>query len=64
MLSQQAIMEYQKLYKQSFGKDVSYEEAADQGERLVSLVRIVLRPNKEYRLDLRKGGEKKYGNND
>jgi len=63
MLSRQAIMEYQKIFKQTFGKEISYEDAADQGERLVSLVRIVLRPNKIYRLDLGKGGERRYGNN-
>lgn len=63
MLLQESVTEYRRLYKQTFGKEISYEDAVDQGERLISLVRIVLRPNKQYRLDLRKGGERRYGNN-
>lgn len=64
MLTEKAVMEYQELYKQTYGKKISYEIAADQAERLISLVRIVLQPNKQHRLDLRKGGERRYGNND
>jgi len=45
MLSVQAIHEYQDLYKKWSGKDISYEEALDQGTRLVGLVRTVFGSN-------------------
>ncbi|KKS41859.1 MAG: hypothetical protein UV61_C0001G0085 [Candidatus Gottesmanbacteria bacterium GW2011_GWB1_43_11] len=44
MLSEKAILEYQQLYKKAFGVDISYEAALDQGERLVALVRTILKP--------------------
>ena len=44
MLSEKAIMEYQKLYKQTYGKEISYETAADQAEQLIGLVRAVYGP--------------------
>ncbi len=50
MLSQQAIMEYQKLYKQTFGKEISYEKALEEGTRLVDLVRVVYFPKRLTKL--------------
>lgn len=44
MLSEQAVLEYQSLYKQTFGTEISYESAQAQGERLVALVRAILKP--------------------
>ena len=60
MLSQQAIMEYQQLYKQAYGKEISYEDAADQGARLVALVKAVLYPKSPHREEsTQKGGGEK-----
>lgn len=41
MLPQKAILEFQKIYKQSYGVELSYEQAADRAERLVKLYRSV-----------------------
>jgi len=47
MLTQESVIEYQRLYKQTFGKEISYTEAVNQGERLIGLVRAVYRPLRE-----------------
>ena len=41
MLSQQAILEYQAIFKKVYGKQIGLETAREQGERLLNLVRIV-----------------------
>lgn len=41
MLSQQTILEYQKIFKKVYGKEIDIKTARDQGERLLNLVRIV-----------------------
>ena len=41
MLSQQAILEYQAIFKKVYGKQIDLETAREQGERLLNLVRIV-----------------------
>jgi len=40
-LSEKAIKEFQKIYKKEYGKEISYEEARDSGERLVDLYKIM-----------------------
>lgn len=40
-LSPKAIREYQEIYKKQYGKEISYEEAREAGERLVRLCKIV-----------------------
>jgi hypothetical protein len=55
MLSQQAIMEYQKLFRQTYGKEISYEQAMEQGEKLIQLVQAVLRPIPLTELDVYQG---------
>ena len=40
-LSDDAIQKYQQLYKARFGKDISKEEAYDQGSRLIRLIKAV-----------------------
>jgi hypothetical protein len=44
MLSQQAILEYQQLYKKEFGVELPLSSAADQSCRLVELLLAVLSP--------------------
>lgn len=44
MLSDEAIEEYQKIYKKQFGKDISKEEARLQGENLIRLFKVVYKP--------------------
>jgi|GEM_PF-2478740 len=59
MLSEKTIMEYQQLYKQTFRKEISYDDAADQGERLIGLVKAVYKPLygniKKYGQTIKKG---------
>ena len=59
MLSKQAVMEFQKIYKQKFDEDISYEEAEKQGVKLLRLFRIIYRPvPKDWLNQIQKGGEK------
>lgn len=44
MLSKQAIVEFQHLYKKEFGLELSFEEAAEQANNLLQLYKIVLTP--------------------
>ncbi|MFC1629743.1 hypothetical protein ACFL11_00765 [Patescibacteria group bacterium] len=47
-LSKESIEEYKKIYKEVEGKEISDEEAREQGTRLVNLFRVLLRvENKE-----------------
>lgn len=41
MLSNQAILEYQAIFKKVYGKEIDIQVAREQGERLLNLVRIV-----------------------
>jgi hypothetical protein len=43
-LTNEQIEKFQELYKQQFGEEISYEEAADRGLKLVRLVRLVYKP--------------------
>lgn len=47
MLSEEAIKEYQEIFQKEFGKDISREEALDQGTRFMDLMRAVYRPISE-----------------
>lgn len=44
MLSQQAISEYQEIYKKTFEKEIDAVEAASQGEKLLRLFRVICKP--------------------
>lgn len=41
MLSNQAILEYQAIFKKIYGKEINMQTAREQSERLLNLVRIV-----------------------
>lgn len=49
ILSDEKIIEFQVLYKEHFGKEISKEDAYKQGEKLLRLISIIYRPkyNKE-----------------
>lgn len=44
MLSEEAVNEFQKIYKKVIGKDISYEKALEQGTKLIQLVKAVYKP--------------------
>ncbi len=49
-LSRDAIVEYQEIYKKVYGKDISYEQALEQGTKLLRLFEIIYHPvPKEWR---------------
>lgn len=43
-LSNEHILEFQVLYKEQFGKDISKEEAHEKGIRLLRLVQLIYKP--------------------
>jgi len=51
MLSNKQITEYQILYKNRFGKEISREKAYEQGAKLIRLVELIFKPmtEAEYR---------------
>ena len=44
MLSDERITKFQTLYKNRFGKEISREEAYEQGVKLVRLVKLIYKP--------------------
>lgn len=44
MLSQQAIDEYRDIYSNTFGQEISFEEAKEQGTNLLRFFVIIYRP--------------------
>ena len=50
-LSDENIIEFQKLYREHFGKDISKEDAQKQGIKLLKLVSIVYRPKTSIELE-------------
>ncbi len=40
-LSEKSIKEFQEIFKEKYGKEISYEETAKSGERLVNLVKLL-----------------------
>ena len=47
MLSDEQIKKYQTLYKSRFGREISREEAYEEGAKLVRLIELVYRPMTE-----------------
>ncbi len=43
-LSEKAIDELMAIYKEEFGADIHRDEAAEMGDRLLRLIRLLLRP--------------------
>lgn len=44
MLPKKAIEEYRKIYKEQYGKEISYAEAEEQGTKFLSLFKAIYRP--------------------
>lgn len=44
MLSEEKVKSYQALYKSRFGKEISYEEAYEQGTKLLRLIELIYKP--------------------
>lgn len=47
MISDEQITKYQTLYKNRYGKDISREEAYEQGVKLIRLVELTYTPMTE-----------------
>lgn len=47
MLSDEQITKFQALYKNRFGKEISREEAFEQGAKLIRLVELIYKPMTE-----------------
>ena len=52
MLSEEQIKQFQAIYKQRFGQDISAKEARESGEALLELLKLIYKPIKI--LDLNK----------
>lgn len=46
-IPEQKVKELQRLYKERYGKDISYEEAQTLGDSLVRIIRLVYDPSYE-----------------
>jgi len=46
-LTKPEVLEFQSLFKKVYGKTLSYEEAEDQGTRLVILFELLLKRHKD-----------------
>jgi len=47
MLSDEQIKQFQILYKNRFGKEISREEAYEQGAKLIRLIELIYKPMTE-----------------
>jgi urease accessory protein UreF len=47
MLSDEQITKYQTLYKNRYGKEISREEAYEQGAKLIRLIELIYKPMTE-----------------
>ena len=43
MLSEKDIKKFQGIYKKEFGKEISKQEASEQGAKVVNLMKIILK---------------------
>lgn len=47
-IQEERIAQLQELYMKQLGQEISKEEAAQQGEKLIRLVRILIQPQELY----------------
>jgi hypothetical protein len=57
MLLKKQITGFQTLYKKRFGKEISREEAYEQGAKLIRLIELIYKPMAEEIQKLDKTGE-------
>ena len=44
ILSEEQIKEFQTIYKSYYGKEISHDEAYEQGSKLIQLIEIIYKP--------------------
>ena len=44
MLSNKQIKEFQRLYRERFGKEISHKDAMEKGIKLINLVKLIYKP--------------------
>lgn len=44
MLSKEAVLDYQAIYKKQYGKEISLEQAQEQGIKLLRLFGLIYQP--------------------
>jgi hypothetical protein len=47
MLSEEQIKEFQRIYKNFYGKEISREDAYEQGVKLIRLIQLIYKPMTE-----------------
>ena len=45
MLTENDIKEFQEIYRQEFGKEISYQDAYDGAQKLIRMVQILMEPD-------------------
>lgn len=50
-LSKQTIEEYRQIYREEYGKEISFEEAEKQGTNLVELFRLLIKVDKKSKIN-------------
>ncbi len=43
-ISQEDVTEYQAIYQRKYNKEISFDEAQDQGLKLIMLIEIIIKP--------------------
>ena len=44
-INDKQLEEFQKLYKENFGEDISKQEALEKGLKLVNLIKLIYKPS-------------------
>jgi hypothetical protein len=52
MLTDEQVTKFQSLYKKRFGKEISREDAYEQGIKLIRIVKLIYRPMTQEELHL------------
>jgi hypothetical protein len=47
MLQEEQTLKFQKIYKEYFGKEISFEEAQEKGSKLLRMFQLIWRPMSE-----------------
>ena len=62
MLSNEQVATFQNLYRQHFGREISREEAYEQGVKLIRLVELIYKPMTETEYQKLQERRRKTGN--
>jgi len=52
MLSDERIAKYQAIYKKYYGKEISREDALEQGTKLIRMMQLIYKPMTEAEYDI------------